>query len=311
MNEFDYIDKYFRPLTNKFAFNLKNDAAIFNQKSSFDLIISTDTLCEGIHFFGNEDPEDIAKKSLRVNLSDMAAMGAKPIFYNLSLSIPKIKVSQFIPKFARGLRDDQELFGIKLIGGDLTSSLKHINITITIFGKTSKGQSIPRDRAKIGDYLYVSGILGLSKIGLDNFNSDLKEFQESKRKYLVPQPRVDLGVSLVNIANSMIDISDGLIQDATHLAKNSKLTLELNLSKIPLPNIKNLDKQLILDSALYGGDDYELLFSCNTSHERFLNELSKKLNLRLTKIGVFKQFDREFLKFKNNNSKPKNSYLHF
>ena len=311
MNEFDYIDKYFRPLTNKFAFNLKNDAAIFNQKSSFDLIISTDTLCEGIHFFGNEDPVDIAKKSLRVNLSDMAAMGAKPIFYNLSLSIPKIKASQFIPKFATGLRDDQKIFGIKLIGGDLTSSLKHINITITIFGETSKGKSITRDGAKIGDNLYVSGTLGLSKIGLDNFNSNLKEFQESKRKYLIPQPRVDLGISLKNIANSMIDISDGLIQDAIHLAKNSKLTLELNLCKIPLPNIKKLDKKLILDSALYGGDDYELLFSCNTSHESFLKELSKKLNLKLTKIGVFKEFEKEFLKFKNNMSKPKNSYLHF
>ena len=311
MNEFDYIDKYFRPLTNKFAFNLKNDAAIFNQKSSLDLIISTDTLCEGIHFFGNEDPVDIAKKSLRVNLSDMAAMGAKPIFYNLSLSIPKIKASQFIPKFATGLRDDQEIFGIKLIGGDLTSSLKHINITITIFGETSKGKSITRDGAKIGDNLYVSGTLGLSKIGLDNFNSNLKEFQESKRKYLIPQPRIDLGISLKNIANSMIDISDGLIQDAIHLAKNSKLTLELNLCKIPLPNIKKLDKKLILDSALYGGDDYELLFSCNTSHESFLKELSKKLNLKLTKIGVFKVFEKEFLKFKNNMFKPKNSYLHF
>ena len=109
----------------------------------------------------------------------------------------------------------------------------------------------------------------------------------------------------------MIDISDGLIQDASHLAKNSKLTLELNLCKIPLPNIKKLDKKLILDSALYGGDDYELLFSCNTSYESLLVELSKKLNLKLTKIGVFREFKKEFLKFKNSDSKPKNSYLHF
>ena len=311
MNEFDYIDKYFRPLTNKFALNLKNDAAIFNQKSSFDLIISTDSLVEGIHFFGNEDPADIAKKSLRVNLSDMAAMGAKPIFYNLSLSVPKIKASQFIPKFVKGLQDDQEMFDIKLIGGDLTSSLKHINITITIFGKSSKGKSIPRDGAKIGDCLYVSGILGLSKIGLDNYNSNFKELQEAKRKYLLPQPRVDLGISLKNIANSMIDISDGLVQDATHLAKNSELTVELNLSKIPLPNINKIDKKLILDSALYGGDDYELLFSCNPFYENLLKKLSSKMNLKLTKIGIFKKFNKEFLKFKNNNSKPKNSYLHF
>ena len=311
MNEFDYIDKYFRPLTNKFAINLKNDAAIYNQKSSFDLIISTDTLCEGVHFFGNENPADIAKKSLRVNLSDMAAMGANPIFYNLSLSIPKKRASQFIPKFAKGLQDDQEIFGIKLIGGDLTSSLKHINITITIFGETVKGKSIPRDGAKIGDYLYVSGILGMSKIGLDNFNSNLKEFEEFKIKYLIPQPRVDLGIALKNIANSMIDISDGLIQDAIHLAKNSKLTVELNLCKIPLPNIKNLDEKLILDSALYGGDDYELLFSCDTSYESLVKELSKKMNLKLTKIGVFKEFEKDFLKFKNNTTLPKNSYLHF
>ena len=311
MNEFDYIDKYFRPLTNKFALNLKNDAAIFNQKSSFDLIISTDSLVEGIHFFGNEDPADIAKKSLRVNLSDMAAMGAKPIFYNLSLSVPKVKASQFIPKFVKGLQDDQEMFDIKLIGGDLTSSLKHINITITIFGKSSKGKSIPRDGAKIGDCLYVSGILGLSKIGLDNYNSNFKELQEAKRKYLLPQPRVDLGISLKNIANSMIDISDGLVQDATHLAKNSELTVELNLSKIPLPNINKIDKKLILDSALYGGDDYELLFSCDPFYENSLVKLSSKMNLKLTKIGIFKKFNKEFLKFKNNNSKPKNSYLHF
>ena len=311
MNEFDYIDKYFRPLTNKFALNLKNDAAIFNYKSSCDLIISTDSLVEGIHFFGNEDPADIAKKSLRVNLSDMAAMGAKPIFYNLSLSVPKIRASQFIPKFVKGLEDDQEMFDVKLIGGDLTSSLKHINITITIFGESSKGKSIPRDGAKIGDCLYVSGILGLSKIGLDNYNSNFKELQEAKRKYLLPQPRVDLGISLKNIANSMIDISDGLVQDATHLAKNSDLTVELNLSKIPLPNINKIDKKLILDSALYGGDDYELLFSCDPIYEGSLVKLSSKMNLKLTKIGIFKKFNKEFLKFKNNNSKPKNSYLHF
>ena len=311
MNEFDYIDKYFRPLTNKFALNLKNDAAIFTHKSSFDLIISTDSLVEGIHFFGNENPADIAKKCLRVNLSDMAAMGARPMFYNLSLSVPKLKASQFIPKFAKGLKDDQEIYDIKLIGGDLTSSLKHINITITIFGKTLNSKSIPRDGAKIGDCLYVSGVLGLSKIGLDNFNSNLREFKEAKRKYLLPQPRIDLGISLKNIANSMIDISDGLIQDATHLAKNSNLTVELNLCKIPLPNIKQLEKEIILNSALYGGDDYELLFSCNTCNESLLKKLSAKLNLKLTKIGIFKEFKKEFLEFKNNNSKPKNSYLHF
>ena len=311
MNEFDYINKYFKPLTNKFALNLKNDAAIFNQKSTLDLIISTDTLAEGIHFFGNEEPADIAKKSLRVNLSDIAAMGAEPIFYNLSLSLPKEKAKTFIPKFAKGLRDDQEKFKIKLIGGDLTSSLKHINITITIFGKTLKNRSIPRHGSRIGDSLYVSGLLGLSKIGLDNFSSNLKDFIDAKNKYLFPQPRVDLGISLINIDNSMIDISDGLVQDATHLAKNSNLSIELDLEKIPIPEIKKLDKKNILNSALYGGDDYELLFSCNSSQDNILKKISSELNIRLTKIGFFKKYKDEYLNFKNSILKPKHSFLHF
>ena len=311
MNEFDYIEKFFKPLTNEYADNLKNDAAVINLNKSFDLIISTDTLAEGIHFFGNENPKDIAKKSLRVNLSDMAAMGARPIFYNLSLSIPKEKAKTFIPKFAKGLRDDQEKFKIKLIGGDLTSSLKHINITITIFGKTLKNRSIPRHGSRVGDSLYVSGLLGLSKIGLDNFSSNLKDFIDAKNKYLFPQPRVDLGISLRNIANSMIDISDGLVQDATHLAKNSNLSIELDLDKIPVPEIKMLDKEKILDSALYGGDDYELLFSCNPSKHSILKKLSHKKNIKLTKIGVFEKYKTCFLKFKNSTSKPKNSFLHF
>ena len=311
MNEFDYIDKFFRPLTNKFAVNLKNDAAIFNQRSSFDLIISTDTLVEGIHFFGNEDPADIAKKSLRVNLSDIAAMGAKPIFYNLALSLPKEKAKTFIPKFAKGLGDDQKIFNINLIGGDLTSSLKHINVTITVFGETLKNKSISREGAKVGDSLYVSGILGLSKIGLDNFSSNLKEFMDAKNKYLLPEPRIDLGISLSYVANSMIDISDGLVQDATHLAKNSNLSIELDLDKVPVPIIKNLNKKKILDSALYGGDDYELLFSCNPSKDIYINNLSSEVDIKLTKIGFFRGFKDKYLKFKNSTSKPKNSFLHF
>lgn len=311
MNEFDYIEKYFKPLADVVGDDLKNDAAVFNQRSGYDLIISTDTLAEGIHFFGNEDPAQIAKKSLRVNLSDMASMGAKPIFYNLALSIPKNKARIFIPKFAKGLKDDQEIFDLKLIGGDLTSSLKYISITITIFGETIHGKSISRSLSELGDSLYVSGILGLSKIGLDNFNCENIEFEEARIKYLLPQPRINLGISLKNIATSMIDISDGLVQDAIHLAKNSNLSIELDLCKIPLPKIKNINKKNKLNSALYGGDDYELLFSCNPSHKDFLKNLSSKINLKLTKIGEFKKYKDEYLVFKNDTTKPKQSFLHF
>ena len=312
MNEFEYINKYFKPLVCKEARSLKDDAAIFKPKLNTDIVISTDSLVEGVHFFGNENPSDIAKKCLRVNLSDIAAMGAKPLFYNLAISIPKNKANFFIPGFALGLKEDQEVYKLKLIGGDLTSSLKHINITISIFGEIPSGYAIPRDGARPKDILYVTGDLGLSKIGLDNFSSNLNSFSKAKQKYLFPQPRVNLGVALGKVATSMIDISDGLVQDATHLATNSNLTLELNVDNLPLPINTYLKKDEILKAALYGGDDYELLFSCDFKHETYLKDLSKKTNIKITKIGIFENFKDVYLKFKNFNQTPKIiSYSHF
>ena len=312
MNEFEYIKKYFKPLVSEEARHLKDDAAILKPKLKNDIVISTDSLCEGIHFFGTENPSDIAKKCLRVNLSDMAAMGAKPIFYNLAISIPKNKANFFIPAFAAGLQEDQDRFNLKLIGGDLTSSLKHINITISIFGETPSGCGVSRDGAQPNNILYVTGNLGLSKIGLDNFSSNLEIFNEAKQKYLFPQPRVDLGLALRKIATSMIDISDGLVQDSSHLATNSNLSLELNVSKLPLPNCSALKADEILNAALYGGDDYELLFSCDFVHQSYLNKLSKETNVKITNIGVFTEFKDLHLKFKGLDQAPKTiSYSHF
>ena len=312
MNEFEYIDKYFKPLVGKEATQLQDDAAIYKPKLNTDIVISTDSLAEGIHFFGTEKPSDIAKKCLRVNLSDMAAMGAKPIFYNLAISIPKDKADLFIPAFAAGLKEDQDRFNLKLIGGDLTSSLKYINITISIFGEISSGHAISRAGAQPNDILYVTGRLGLSKIGLDNFFSNLESFSEAKQKYLLPQPRVNLGLALGKIATSMIDISDGLVQDSMHLATNSNLSLELNVSNLPLPICSSLKAEEILDAALYGGDDYELLFSCKNGHDTYLKEIAKKTNIEITKIGMFTEFKNVFLRFKGFNQIPKSiSYSHF
>ena len=311
MNEFEFIDKYFKPLTSKEALGLIDDAALYKPKLNTDIVISTDSLAEGIHFLGNENPKDIAKKCLRVNLSDMAAMGAKPIFYNLAISVPKNKANIFIPAFAQGLKEDQETYNLKLIGGDLTASLKHINITITIFGETSSNQALSRDGAKINDFLYVTGYLGLSKVGLDNFSSNSKDLRQAKQKYLLPQPRINLGIKLRDIATSMIDVSDGLVQDATHLAVNSNLSLEINVNQLPLPSLENLQKEELLNAALYGGDDYELLFSCK-ENELCLEDISKQCNVKITKIGVFKKFQKMNLNFKGFHELPKNiSYSHF
>ena len=312
MNEFQYIKKYFKPLTNHIARELSDDAAVYKPYPNHEIVISTDSLVEGVHFFGSENPMEIAKKALRVNLSDIASMGATPLFYNLALNIPKNKVEYFIPNFSRGLHEDQEKYKIKLIGGDLTSSLKHIHITITMFGHLPSGEAVSRSNAKAGDFLYVTGELGLSKIGLENFHSKATLFIEAKKRYLLPEPKVEVGVLLRKIASSMIDISDGLIQDSSHLAFNSGLSLEIDINALPLPICSSLMYDDIIDYALYGGDDYELLFSCIPQNEKLVNQVSLKTNINITKIGRFYKSKDRVITFKDTNKKPKNlSYKHF
>ena len=312
MDEFDYIKKYFKPLTNYIGRGLSDDAAVYMPRLNHEIVISTDSIVEGVHFFGTEDPKIIAKKALRVNLSDIAAMGATPLFYNVALNIPKNRVENFIPKFSNGLKEDQVIYKINLIGGDLTSSLKNINITISMFGDLPFGEAVSRSGAKEGDFLYVTGKLGLSKIGLENFTSKSSSFFEAQKKYLLPTPRVKIGIFLRKVANAMIDISDGLVQDSSHLAFNSNLSLEIDVNSLPLPKCPKLKQEEIVDYALYGGDDYELLFSCNPSKEEIIKNLSLKESVAITKIGVFYKSQSNIVTFKGTNKKPQNfSFKHF
>ena len=310
MNEFDFIRKYFKPLTNDVGRLLEDDAAVFSSNKNIEYVLSTDTLVEKIHFLGDENPKLIAKKALRVNLSDLAAMGAEPLYYNLSLSIPPKKVKEFIPSFSKGLKSDQKKYKIYLIGGDLTASHNHITITITIIGKVLKGKAVSRKGSLNGDYLYVTGILGLSKIGLEHLKSNSKDLNIAKKKYFLPEPRVEFAFKLSSYVNSMIDISDGLVQDASHLSKASGLEIHLDLNNLPLPNIKSLDKDYIIKSAMYGGDDYELLFAANPINEKKILQLSKEFNIKLSKIGYFKKGKKGTL-LANLNQLNIKSYMHF
>ena len=310
MNEFNYINRFFKPLTNKVGRSLQDDAAVFSSEKNVDYVVSTDTLVEKIHFFGTEEPEKIAKKALRVNLSDLAAMGAEPLYYSLSLALPKINYEYFMKSFTKGLKSDQKKFNIFLIGGDLSASKKHIVITISIIGKLPKGEAVSRNGAKTGDGLYVTGQLGLSNIGLNYYKSNKNEFKVAKNKYHIPEPRVEFAIKVRKYLNSMIDISDGLIQDAGHLAKNAGVHVILDFNALPLPEIGSLNYREILNSALYGGDDYELLFSLNPRYEKTVYKLAKKLNLQITKIGVIKKGKKG--KVFNDLKEIKNkSYLHF
>ena len=149
MDEFDLIKKYFVPISSIESQNLSNDGAVFKPKKDFDYVVSTDTIVEKIHFIGNEPPDQIAKKALRTNLSDLAAMGADPEFYSLSISLPKAKSKSFIEIFVKGLKEDQKKYKIKLLGGDLTASSQLITITINIIGTVPIGQCITRSNSMV------------------------------------------------------------------------------------------------------------------------------------------------------------------
>jgi thiamine-monophosphate kinase len=312
MDEFDFIKKYFQPLTSSIGRKLQDDAAVYRPEANKEIVITTDSLVEGIHFFGSENPKHIAQKALRVNLSDIASMGAVPLFYNLAINIPKKNVKFFLPKFVEGLKADQETFNIQLIGGDLTSSRKDIHITVTMFGHIPFGEAVGRNTAKDKDDLYVTGKLGLSKIGLENFFSKSILFNEAKKRYLLPNPRVKVGILLRKIVNSMIDISDGLVQDSSHLAFNSGLCLEIDLNSLPISFCYPISQNVMVDYALYGGDDYELLFSCNPNKIDLIKQLSLETNIEFTKIGKFYKCLKPSLRFKDSKTIPKKlSYNHF
>ena len=285
MDEFDLIRKYLVPISSLESQYLSNDAAVFKPKINLDYVVSTDTIVEKIHFKGNESADLIAKKALRTNLSDLAAMGADPEFYSVSISLPRLKAKDFIKNFAKGLKEDQEQYKIKLLGGDLTASSGLITITINVIGTVPNGKSVSRSNSMANDQLYVTGILGLSNIGLQNLNNNNRNYSTARLKYFLPEPRLKFSSSIRNFVTSMIDISDGFIQDCRHLARLSNLEFVVNLDSLPISNIVSLSYEKRLNAALIGGDDYELLFTSSPVYEEEINKIAKNIGLKVTNIG--------------------------
>ena len=310
MDEFDLIRKYLVPISSAESQFLSNDGAVFKPKKNLDYVVSTDTIVEKIHFIGNEPPDQIAKKALRTNLSDLAAMGADPEFYSLAISLPKAKSKSFIENFAKGLKEDQKKYKIKLLGGDLTASSELITITISIIGTVPSGQCISRSNSRVNDLLYVTGVLGLSNIGLLNLMKNDKKYSIAKLKYYLPQPRVEFSSSVRNFVTSMIDISDGFIQDCNHLARLSNLEFAINIKNLPISDIDLLSYEERLNAALIGGDDYELLFTAPPVHKEKINKIAKLQGLQITNIGYVKNGKNGQV---TSNNRPINidAYKHF
>lgn len=296
--EFERIARYFAPLSKDYAlaFKLRDDAAVLRPEPGQDIVVTTDCMVAGVHFFPDAAPERIAQKLLRVNLSDLAAMGARPAGYLLAAAWTEAVDDGWLARFVAGLAEDQARFKVALIGGDTAATPGALTLTVTALGTVKTGAALKRGGAKPGDGVYVSGTIGDAYLGLQWRKGELPGLDaESARhfseRFDLPEPRLALGGRLIDLAHAAIDISDGLVADLGHICEASKLGAEVAASRVPLSQsaaavvAASPDR---LPALLTGGDDYELCFAVPAEREAEIAVLAGELGLSLTRIGHFR-----------------------
>lgn len=289
MDEFFVIRKHFAPLASALpgAFSLRDDAALIDVPPGKQLVITKDAISEGVHFIGNESPDLIARKLLRTNLSDLAAKGARPYCYFLSAAFKRGLGDAFIAKFAEGLKADQEEFGVHLAGGDTITTQHASQFSLTALGLVPYGQMLKRSGAKSGDLVFCSGTLGDGALGLLAAQGKL-ESEFLSNRYHLPQPRLTLGKALRGLATASMDISDGLVQDASHMATSSNVGIELRADTLPLSAAAKLAlaaQPELFTLVMTGGDDYELLFTAPEEKRGDIIFAAKNAGTPITEIG--------------------------
>lgn len=295
MDEFEFIANYLAPLAGPGGLGLKDDAAIFKPSVGKDIIITKDTMVEGVHFPHGHYGKNTAEKLLRVNLSDLAAKGAKPVGYLLSIVWPKGVDQEVFKDFASGLAVIQKAYGFKLLGGDTTSTRGPMVVTATLIGEVPQNTMVKRSGAKVGDDVWVTGTIGDAYLGLQKVLGRLLDPKPKgtgaklfDNAYFRPEPRLAFCEILKTYANACADISDGLIADAEHVSRASGVGFDLILNDIPLskPAAEWAGKDLPrLKTLVTSGDDFELIFTSAPSNETALMGAETK-GLRLTKIGT-------------------------
>lgn len=296
--EDDLIARYFRPLaTSAGAFQLKDDCATLKAEPGEELVLKTDAVAEGIHFFSDDSWHHVAQKALRVNLSDLAAKGATPAGYLLSLALPEHWSEAQLADFTAGLAEDQKTFGVTLLGGDTIRSPKGLVITITVIGRVAEGRMARRGGAQAGDLMYVSGTVGDSALGLmrrltspasgaAHLSREHADFLADR--YLLPQPRVGLIAAVHACAHGAMDVSDGLVLDATRMARASGVGIEIDVPSVPLSSAARAvltSEPDLLRRALTGGDDYELLLSIPRDAIARFETMAAEAKIPVTPIG--------------------------
>jgi thiamine-monophosphate kinase len=290
LSEFDLIKRYFTRPTPSAKLGVGDDAALLRVGEGMDLVVSTDMLVSGTHFFPDTDPFLLGHKALAVNLSDIAAMGAQPRWATLALSLPEAN-EDWLQKFSEGFFALAAEHGVDLVGGDTTRG--PLNLCVTIMGEAPKRTSVRRSGAQAGDDIWVSGKLGDAALGLAHLQGKIKLPEHSRASCLAalqqPQPRIALGLALRGIANSMIDISDGLLADLGHILESSNVAAEVRYDKLPVSSLFASGGDELAELAehcvLSGGDDYELCFTAPDGQREEISALSSSLRLPLTRIG--------------------------
>lgn len=293
MNEFELIERYFsRPArSSSVALGVGDDAALLVPTPGCELVVSVDMLVEGRHFFAATDPERLGHKTLAVNLSDLAAMGAAPRWALLAGALPDSNPA-WLEAFARGFHALADAHGVDLVGGDTTRGPR--NLCVTILGEVPVGLALRRDGARAGDDVYVSGSLGDAALAVavlqERTSLPGNALGQARARLEMPQPRIALGLALRNVASSAIDLSDGLTGDLGHILRRSHVGADIDLAAIPrsaalAAKLDTDERALAQDCLVAGGDDYELLFTAPPGAAGRVASIAKDLALPLTRIG--------------------------
>ncbi len=287
LGEFDLIQKYFTRAVQRAALGVGDDCALFVPAPGMQLAVSSDMLVEGRHFLSTVSPERLGHKALAVNLSDLAACGARPLAFTLALALPRAD-EVFLAAFSRGLLALADAQGCELIGGDTTQG--PLNICITVFGDVPTGQALLRSGAHVGDEIYVSGTLGDARLALEVFRGTLSlsgaDFDAVRAAMESPQPRVALGQALRDCAHSAIDVSDGLLGDLSHILQRSAVGATLDVDALPRSRVtRTLPLSLQREVTLAGGDDYELVFTAAADRAAQVQAAAAHAGVAVTRIG--------------------------
>ena len=299
LGEFEIIRRFFVPLSRSEpgALSLTDDAAVLSVAPEGSLVVSTDTIIASRHFFPGDTAADIAAKGLAVAFSDIAAMGAAPLAYTLSLSLPLAweseQISGWLEAFSAELYVQQQAIGVGLAGGDTVGTPGPLSLTFTVFGIVDAKRALRRSNARPGDCVYVSGCIGDAAMGLSVLTGDLKELDEAQRDALVqrfrrPRPRLTLGSHLAGVAHAAADVSDGLVADLGHICNASGVQATISAQQIPLSQAARAALQANparMAQILSGGDDYELVFTAAPAAADEIARIAIEVDLPVTPIG--------------------------